>query len=165
MAKVFKTCLFKIHNPSKRKRAMMMDALWRNDRAFWKFMAFYEKRGKALISLERKERRAELSAIRSEVEKNLSSLPLSINAIAGLPIEIAAQISSYVELILSGQEANWPVQPPMEDGFEDGLEALVKSRTEEEENAARDLMATKARRDNPRPLSIYRNDKRGTILF
>ena len=38
-----------------------------------------------------------------------------------------APISSYVELIDSGQEANWPKQPPMEGPYEDGLEAPVNA--------------------------------------
>ena len=34
----YKTCLFKIHNPSKHKRAMMLDCLQRNQRAYWKVL-------------------------------------------------------------------------------------------------------------------------------
>ena len=35
---IYKTCLFKIHNASKRRRAMMLDSLWRVDRAYWKIL-------------------------------------------------------------------------------------------------------------------------------
>ena len=38
MAEVYKTCLFKIHNPSKRRRAMLLDCLRRNERAYWKIL-------------------------------------------------------------------------------------------------------------------------------
>ena len=38
MTEVYKTCLFKIHNPSKRRRAMMLDCLRRNERAYWKVL-------------------------------------------------------------------------------------------------------------------------------
>ena len=38
MSSVYKTCLFKIHNPSKRRRAMMLDCLRRNERAYWKVL-------------------------------------------------------------------------------------------------------------------------------
>ena len=38
MSVVFKTCLFKIHNPSKRRKAMMLDCLRRNERAYWKVL-------------------------------------------------------------------------------------------------------------------------------
>ena len=38
MPDVYKTCLFKLHNPSKRRRAMLLDCLRRNERAYWKVL-------------------------------------------------------------------------------------------------------------------------------
>ena len=165
MSKVFKTCLFKIHNPSQRRRAMMLDCMRRADRAFWKLMRHYEPQADALLKLDRSGRRQRLNEIKKECGKSLSQLPLSQSAIGGLPYDVAAQVSSFLELADSGQDASWPQQPKKEDPYKEGLAALVNATDLNEENAARDLMMSKPKSNNPRPLTINRNDHRGTILL
>ena len=54
MSKVYKTCLFKVHNPSKRKQAMMLDAMRRADRAYWMLLDSIEEQVKALVGKDKK---------------------------------------------------------------------------------------------------------------
>lgn len=163
--KVYKTCLFKIHNPSQRRRAMMLDCMRRADRAFWKLMRHYEPQAEILLKLDKAGRRERLREIKGETEKLLSQLPLSASAVNGLSFDISAQISSYLELTEGGQDAGWPQQPSRENPYQDGLNALVQAIELEEVDAARDLMHAKPKSNDPRPLTINRNDTRGTMLL
>jgi len=143
----------------------MLDCMRRADRAFWKLMRHYEPQADVLLKLDKANRRQRLREIKVEAEKSLSALPLSASATNGLTFDVTAQISSFLELTDSGQDASWPEQPNRVDPFADGLKALVESIDLEAENAARDLMFTKPKSNDPRPLTINRNDDRGTILL
>ena len=143
----------------------MLDCMRRADRGFWKLMKHYEPQAGALLKLDKAGRRQRLREIKGETEKSLSALPLSESATNGLTFDVTAQISSFLELTDSGQDASWPKQPNIADPFVDGLNALVASTDIEAENAARDLMFTKPKSNHPRPLTINRNEKRGTILL
>ena len=208
MAEVFKTCLFKIHNPSKRRRAMLLDCLRRNERAYWKILdnvkpdaeedavmakkvaaatdAFkieFKQRKQAKRSIEsaqemhwkeqmlhlRQLRKDKASSVRKKIAQLLVSLPLPASSKGGIEIDSLAQIKSTSELLVSGQEANWPLRRPIEDPYLDGLDAMCKAVSTEELTCAADLMNTKPRdTDSVRPMSIYRNDTklaRSTLLL
>ncbi|RZO72217.1 MAG: hypothetical protein EVA67_02445 [OM182 bacterium] len=165
MSEVYKTCLFKVHNPSKRKRAMMLDAMRRADRAFWILLDSIKEQVKRLPDEDKKTVRAELQEIKKQAEKRLTTFPLGESAKGGLPVDIHAQASSYIELINVGQKANWPKRRPKDDPYPAALEALTASITLAEMTAATEALSAKARTNEPRPLSIVRNDKRGTMLL
>lgn len=165
MSKVYKTCLFKVHNPSKRKQAMMLDSMRRADRAYWTLLDSIEEQVKALVGKDKKIVRDALRELKPLIEKMCARMPLGISAKAGLPFDVHAQASSYLELINVGQEASWPSRRPKEDPYPAALEALTKSITLEELTAATEALSSKARTNDPRPLSIVRNDRRGTMLL
>jgi len=208
MADVYKTCLFKIHNPSKRRRAMMLDCLRRNERAYWKvldavksdaeddaimakqvaeandaFKIEFRERKQAKRSAEstkelhwkeqmqhlRELRRDKASVVRRKIDKLLQELPIPGSSSGGISIDALAQIKSTSELLVGGQEANWPKRRPIEDSYLDGLDAMCKAVTTEELTTAQDLINTKPRDTNTvRPMSIYRNDlllARSTLLL
>jgi len=208
MSEVFKTCLFKIHNPSKRRRAMMLDCLRRNERAYWKvldavktdaeddavmarkiaeandaFKIEFKQRKQAKLPKEStkelhwKEKRQnlgqlrqdKLSAVRKKIVQLLVPLPLPQSSKGGIEIDAVAQVKSTSELLVGGQEANWPKRRPIEDPYLDGLDAMCKAVTTEELTAAADQMNIKPRDTNTvRPMSIYRNDinlARSTLLL
>jgi putative transposase len=165
MSKVYKTCLFKVHNPSKRKQAMMLDSMRRADRAYWMLLDSIEEQVKALVGKDKKVVRETLRELKDLLEKKCARLPLGESAKNGLPFDVHAQASSYLELINVGQEASWPARRPKEDPYPAALEALSKSITLEELTAATVALSSKARTNDPRPLSVLRNDRRGTMLL
>ena len=75
MSKVYKTCLFKVHNPSKRKQAMMLDSMRRADRAYWMLLGSVEKQVKALVGKDKKDVRETLRQLKSLVAKKCAKLP------------------------------------------------------------------------------------------
>ena len=165
MSKVYKTCLFKVHNPSKRKQAMMLDSMRRADRAYWMLLGSVEKQVKALVGKDKKDVEETLRQLKSLVAKKCAKLPLGNSAKAALPYDVDAQASSYLELINVGQAASWPTRRPKEDPYPAALDALTQSITLEEFTAATEALSSKARTNDPRPLSIMRNNRRGTMLL
>ncbi len=144
---------------------MMLDSMRRADRAFWKLMRHYEPQADVLIKLDKAGRKQRLREINREAVKMLQALQLSASAIAGVAEDVPSHISSFLELLDKGQDASWPQQPDRLNPYTDGLDALVKSIDVESESAARELMFTKPKSNDPRPLTINRNDIRGTILL
>ena len=69
MSKVYKTCLFKVHNPSKRKQAMMLDSMRRADRAYWMLLDSVEEQVKALVGKDKKVVREGLGQLKKLIEK------------------------------------------------------------------------------------------------
>jgi hypothetical protein len=67
VVKVFKTAIFKAHNPSRHKRAMMDYALRQGEHAYWKAIGHVEPKVQALLPLSKKERREEYRAIAKEL--------------------------------------------------------------------------------------------------
>ena len=184
VSSVYKTCLFKIHNPSKRRRAMMLDCLRRNERAYWKvldavksdaeddavmakqvaeandaFKIEFRERKQAKRSVEstkelhwkektknlKQLRRDKLSAVRKKIVQLLVPLPLPQSSKNGIEIDAVGQVESTSQLLVGGQEANWPKRRPIEDPYLDGLDAMCKAVTTEELTTAQDLINTKPR--------------------
>lgn len=163
---VYKTALFKLHKPTKRRRAMLLDSMRRADSAYWKVLRLIELDAKMMADLPKRERRPLLWDLKKKVDTLIKPLPLSAAAKYGVRFDALAQVESYIELLKSGQEASWPEQRTNYDPYLDGLNALLASVTLDEYNAARDLMATKPRTGDPRPLFIPQNDKtRGALLL
>jgi len=165
VSKVYKTCLFKVHNPSKRKQAMMLDSMRRADRAYWMLLDSIEDQVKALVGKDKKIVSDALRELKDLLEKKCARLPLGASAKNGVPFDLHAQAKSYLKLINVGQEASWPARRPKEDPYPAALEALTKAITLEELTAATEALGSKARTNDPRPLSIYRNEIRGTMLL
>ena len=70
--KVFKTAKFKIHNPSKRKRAMLLDSMKRTHLAFERLLNQHFPSPEELTrlsKLSRKERQEALRVLRNEIYK------------------------------------------------------------------------------------------------
>ena len=167
--KVYKTAVFKLHNPSRRRRAALTDIMKRVDRAYWKAIRAVEQDVKALAGLSKQERREDIKAIYKRVNALMKPLPLPLstkNEVMARAIQ--AQVQSYLELLETGQEAEWPVEGDEHDPFYLGLEKLTQTLhpTGEEYNAARDLLLTRPKRKEPRPLNFERsNFKNGVLLL
>jgi len=163
---VYKTALFKLHNPSQRRRAMLLDSMRRAEHAYWKVLRLIEAEVKTMVGLKKKEKRPLLNQLKKTVDDLLTPLPLSQAAKNGVRFDAVAQADSYLELLETGQEANWPEKKSKEDPYPSGLEKMMQSITLEDYEAGRDLMYSKPGTNDPRPLSIMRNDfTRGVKLL
>ena len=173
MVRVFKTAVFKMHNPSQHKRAMLRDAMKRAHVAYGKLLSRNFPYGEEifrLLRLTRRERRIEMNALKGRLERAAFMWPqLSGGAKASISRETMAQISSYLELHDVQEGVGLPTvarinafQPEYEaalDAFRDAIELT-------EENELRDEIAKITRMGAIRPLGFYKVRKSdGFILL
>ena len=78
--KVYKTAIFKIHNPSQTKRAMLKDSMKRGHLAYPRLLAHFLPDVERLASMTKKERNSEMQ---QRVYRLLRPLPLGTGAAAG----------------------------------------------------------------------------------
>lgn len=161
--RVFKTAVFKLHNPSQHKRAMLRHAMKRAHVAYGKLLERHfpdEKEISRLLELAARERRIETNALKGRLERAAFKWPhLSVGAKAGIAIEAAAQIRSYLELHEVQEGVGFPTvsrinafQPEYEaalDAFRDAIELA-------DENTLRDEIARVTRMGTIRPLGFYK---------
>ena len=77
-------------------------------------------------------RRDKLSAVRKKIAQLLVPLPHPQSSKNGIEIDAVGQVESTSQLLVGGQEANWPKRRPTEDSYLDGLDAMCKAVTTEE---------------------------------
>src|SRR5579871_926270 len=94
VTRVYKTAVFKIHNPSRRKRALLDDALRRNHLAYTKVLRALTANVEAYAAQVKRVRDAAMSRAAAEL---LTRLPLSAAAKAGVRVDVISQINSYIE--------------------------------------------------------------------
>ena len=166
LARAYKTAVFRIHNPSRRKRAMLRDALTRNHRAYTKLLAALlpnvEKYASAKVGIKRE------SAISLDAVPIVRPLPLSIGAKAGLVSDVAGQISSFIELREKQEALSTPTAARLNAtqlDYEASLLAFVRATTVEEENTARDRLFSEVRAGSRRPILFLKNRKADGFLI
>lgn len=152
---IFKTHTFKLHNLTLKKKALLHKTFKQNEMAYFKALNAVRDDAEALILLDKKDRQQALSSIKKKLQTIVKPLPFG-NAIKASVIEdVSAQVSSYVELVLSGQNASYPTKIEAEHQYHEALNELLKSMSKEAEDEARDKMA-RANYDKARPLSFYK---------
>ena len=156
-----KTAVFKLHNPTQRKRAMLDDALMRNHLAYTKALDAVMPLVKTLVETELQSRviDKELTARERSTHARLRKWERAAilqkrirSAIGGmlicgasraarsLPGSIIGQIESYLELHETHATVGLPTVQPLrrdEVPYEQALHALVSSHTVEQEQTAR----------------------------
>ncbi len=163
--KVYKTAVFKIHNPSKHKRAMLKDSMKRAHLAYTRLLAQLLPDVERFASMTKKERNNEMQR---RIYRFLRPLPLGTGASAGIRIDVQGQINSYIELRNSQEGAQVPtagrlnIEAPAFDAALDELRHLGSNL--EREGALRDEIARLAKSPRLRPVSYYGNN-RGFYLF
>jgi hypothetical protein len=184
-----KTAVFKLHNPSQRKCAMLDHALLHNHLAYSKALKAVTPLLKTLVEEEHRCRLAEQelparergslsrhrkwkrqALLAKRLNETVRQLPIcnAAKAARSIPGSIIGQIESHLELHGEQDAVGLPtVQPLRSDKvpFEKALEALVSSRTKEEEDAARDDMARIAKAGRLRPLLFVGNRKSDGFLL
>lgn len=138
---------------------MLLDCMRRAEHAYWKMLSQIKPDVDAMVSMDKKDRRQALYAMKSSIEKSLSKLPLSKTAEAGVRYDVHGQASSYLELLDTGQEASWPTYKDKNvDYYTEGLTQLTDLVLDEDSfNAASGLLYKKSYPNTPRPLRILRN--------
>lgn len=163
--KVYKTAVFKIHNPSKHKRAMLKDSMRRAHLAYTRLLAHLLTDIESFAAKTKKERNSEMQ---SRIYRFLRPLPVGQGSGAGVRIDVQGQVNSYIELRNSQEGAQVPtagrlnVETP---AFEAALDELRHIGSDiGRENALRDEIARLSRSPRLRPVSYYGNN-RGFYLF
>ena len=165
-AYAYKTAVFRIHNPSRRKRAMLSDALTRNHRAYTKLLVALLPNVEEYASFKAGKRRE--SAIYQHAAPIVRPLPLSIGAKAGLINDVAGQISSYIELRQEQENPSTPTAARLNAtqlDYEASLLALASATTLDDENTARDRLFSEVRAGSRRPVLFIENRKKDGFLI
>ena len=181
--KALLTAPFAIHNPSRHKRAMLLDALKRSHLAYTKALAKFLPRAAEL-----KEDAAGKSVhgkIANRITKFLKPLPLSLGAKMGIGYDLAADLLSYLALReedekekakQKGNKAAKKERPPRRppsasrindsaDEFDSVREKVETAITLEETDAAQDALFSVPRMGKLRPLSFVENRKADGFLL
>ncbi len=170
IVKVFKTAVFKVHNPSQHKRAMMDYALRQGEHAFWKAIDHVAPKVPALLPMKKKERRDQYRLIGKELAALLKPLPISRGCkealAASVQGEVIGQLDSYLELVDGKHGPEWPERKTYDpEDFEIGLLLLQDAATKEDEDEARDLMNRGSYTPNPRSTGVMKNRVADGALF
>ncbi|MCJ8321439.1 MAG: zinc ribbon domain-containing protein [Colwellia sp.] len=155
--KAFKAAVFKVKLSS--KKANIIDTQMQlAENAYYKSLEKMAFHVEVISKLDKKGRKEAIGEVKKQVAQIVKPLPLA-NGTKGSVIEdVAAQISSTVELKIIGQEANLPTRESRAiDNYGLGMEALAMSITTVQEDAAKDLIYTKAWDGMPRPLNWLRS--------
>ncbi len=160
---VFMTAVFKIHNPSQHKRAMLRDAMKRAHVCYGKLLARNlpdEDEAARLMGLTKVERRRELFQLKSKLEKQAFKWPhLSGGAKAAISREAFAGISSYLELHDVQEGVGVPTVTRInayQPEYEAAVDLFKYALEIEDEIMLRDEIARATRMGAIRPLGFYK---------
>jgi IS605 OrfB family transposase len=157
----FLTINLKLHKPSKHKAALIFQQMRKATLARANVMQFWEKDADFQSALTEAMPKAEVKKLANQlvagIKRDHPAIAPVINGLRdGVVEDCAMMIKSRLRLLAEHDDkAGAADLLPRPSGFEAGLAALVESRTEEEYNAARDLMSTRAQ-DDLRPLRFTR---------
>lgn len=169
---VHKTAIFSIHAPTKRKRAMLDDAMYRYHLSFTKGLSELMQQVEELKPLNK----TDLSKkIREIIKDRIVKSPLSNSAKSAIPDDLEYTVKSYLELRKdyekkckgkSKEEINKmggvpgrPTVPrlvPADKEWADRLDAFTSTLTLEEEANARDELLKESRAGQMRPVIFPR---------
>jgi IS605 OrfB family transposase len=189
VVKAVKTATFKLHNPSRRKRAMLDYALIHNHLAYSKALNATQPLIEELVreELEKREKEKSLPAkekndakrqrkwerndvLYKKINEIIKPLPLPVCAKQprSIPGDIIGQVESHLELHDEQESVGLPtvqrltgIQPR----YEESLDKLSQSLTVEDENTARDEVARLAKAGKFRPLLFPVNHKTSGFLL
>lgn len=184
-----KTAVFKLHNPSCRKRAMLEYALRHNHLAYSRALAEITPLARSFLDSERTSREADRTRSLTEQRKNvyqrkfererilfsqiskiIKPLPISVSSksVRSIPGSLVAQVESFIELHGHQQSVGFPsVQRLQRDqrSYEQKLQRFASAATLEEENIARDELLSEQKVGKYRPLLFATNRRSDGFLL
>lgn len=164
----FKTAVFRLHNPSNHRRAMMLDAMKRAHRAYSKALCVVEPDVRMLAGKDEKETKAGLHEVGRKVQKIVRPLPIALGAKDGVTEDVAAAASSFLELVAADPATSYPAAGRLSDqpaAYGVALTGIAAATIEGAERELRDLLATAERPGHPRPMTFVRVRKADGFLL
>ena len=163
---VFKTFRFELRDLSHKKKSLLDKTFKQAEMGYYKALSLCkEDAEKMLLIGDKKERKSESFKLAKKLQNIVKPLPFSSASKASIIEGVKAQVMSYVELTLSGQEATYPTKFNQDYDFDYWLNVLVESCDVETENLARYEMS-KSKTKGYRPLTFekYRTSDGFMIL-
>lgn len=184
-----KTAVFKLHNPSRRKRAMLDYALRQNHLAYSRALAAVVPHLPALLKQEiearsgdeahspaERRKNARLRQFERErlvgaiVTKTIKPMPIcgAAKAARSIPGAVIAQVESYIELHQHQEFVGVPTAQRLKRDqrpYEAALMRLAGSTNVDEENQARDALLLEAKAGKYRPMLFAVNRKNDGFLL
>lgn len=154
--KVFKTHTFKIHNLSKSKAKKIDKSMIQSSMAFYKCIQSQSSAAESLIHKDKVTKEEGLKIIRKELAELVKALPFGLAIKASTIEDSVAQLSSYVELSESGQDASLPSKVNHEIDYNEALSTLLNSTNVEVEEIAKNQLS-KINKGDRETLSFYKN--------
>lgn len=184
-----KTAVFKLHNPSRRKRAMLDHALRQNHLAYTKALrnsaqlvgkevaaeleARANSQGEDAAKRRRDARDRKLDRekrLRQHINATLLPLPICLASkhAGSVPNSIVGQVESHIELHGEQQSVGLPTVRSLRPKpilLKEALASLSRATTKPEEDAARDRLASASRPGEFRPMLFATNRKSDGFLL
>ena len=168
----YKTAVFQIHAPTKRRRALLHDAMYRYHLGFTKILDLTLKNIDGLKTVEKKKFNGSLTSL---IQQPIKCLPLPNSAKSGLAQDISGTISAYLELLKDyedgiknlsekeiekkGGRPGLPSIPRLisvADDWDARLKDMGAALTFEDENTARDKLLKESKAGKLRPMLFPR---------
>ena len=142
---MFLTCIFKIHNPSKYKQAVMDHALYEYTRGYQELLAWAQENEEYLK--EKGTYNENLSGMAVSGALPRLSLSLHSTIVTGLNKDVAGSLMSYWALKEIDNKTSFPTsRSPLSSANEDALDNFMFVGSDEEDyNLSRDYLATVSR--------------------
>lgn len=160
--KAFLTVKYKLHNPSARRRAMLLDAMRRAHLGYDKILKAVQPELEALAAA-KQPRKQDIEAYRllaRRLRELARPLPLGNGPKQAIVTDALAQAESFVELKRADKNTSYPKTQRLkvkETDIAAALDGIADSQTIMEENEYRDMLAKLSRPGVPRPLNILKN--------
>lgn len=163
---VFKTFRFELRDLSKTKMKDLNKTFTQAEMLYYKALSLCKEDAEKMLLLDdKKERKSESFKLAKKLQAIVKPLPYSSAVKSSIIEGVKAQVMSYVELTLSGQDATYPTKLNEDYDFDYWLDILVNSDSKEVEDMARDEMS-KSKSKDLRPLTFekYRTNDGFMIL-
>lgn len=158
----FKTAVFRLHNPSKRRQAMLDQALRLGHLTYSRALqALLAELPGFIAQTDKRQRRVAITeALRRIKARIINPVPMGSAAKSGLLKDLEGQLLSHLELREEQEAASPPSVQRLQTeagAWETALVELARSGTLEQETAARDRLLLELKAGNMRPLEFPRN--------
>lgn len=163
---VFKTYRFELRDLSNKKIRLINQTFKQAEMLYYKALGLCKPDAENMLLIDDKKLRKEESyKLSKKLQTIVKPLPYSSAVKASVIEGVKAQVLSYVELTLSGQDASYPEKFDEDYDYNYWLDILVNSDSKEIEDMARDEMS-RTRTKEMRPLTYekYRSNDGFMIL-
>lgn len=151
---VFKTFRFELRDLSKTKMKDLNKTFTQAEMLYYKALSLCKEDAERMLLIDdKKERKSESFKLAKKLQNIVKPLPFGSALKSSIIEGVKAQVLSYVELTLSGQDATYPEKFNQDYDFDYWLDILVNSDSKEVEDMARDEMS-KSKTKDLRPLTF-----------